>query len=242
MRTYWDLSEKDRAALTATDVERFVDAELMTKGVLKVTEPTLEKEPELPEPDVECFYVSAGTTRVDVAFNTADDARAFIATGPMIRQYHYLNGEFIYYVHTSDDWKITAERAHSKDLADLHRGTFALAKEAKARNEKLKDDHAKALKAQQEALADMWSDWRTQSIKRTQLEKVATTYESYTATAEGDRAIAFRFLRKSFDDAKIVEAAEWFGFQLPNDFLVDADRIVAAPQAAPAPVAESIPW
>lgn len=57
MKTYWDLSESERAKLSREDVETFVAAELMTHGVVRVEPPKYEDEPSAPAPRSFCFRV-----------------------------------------------------------------------------------------------------------------------------------------------------------------------------------------
>ncbi len=221
MKTYWDLSEQERAALTGADVERFGDAELMIKGVLKVDAPKLEPVPAMPEPDVDVFAVSAGYGKADVAFADAESARAFVALKPMVRSSMWTGNESIQYVDTAgtEEWKISAERAHSKQLAELRKNEFVASKDVKARNERLTTEYEAALKAQQGALADMWSDWRECGVKASRMQKVAETFAMYERTADGDKNIAFRFLRKVFTNEEIIEATEWGLISIPDGFL-----------------------
>jgi hypothetical protein len=234
IQTYWDLSERDRAELSREDVERYADVELMTKGVLRVDAPKLEPVPQVSEPDVEVFSITAGHTKLDIAFATAEQARAFVALKPMRRDSHYVNGSWIRYVNPETDWGISADRECSKELADLGRDEFRQANEVKARNLTATEAYQKALTAQQEALSDMWNDWHRQQGKAHTLKRVVDTLESYTLTASGDRSVAFRFLRKAFSDDMILEAIEWFEFEVPQPFTVSHGRIeeftdVAAP-------------
>jgi hypothetical protein len=221
MRTYWGLSERDRAELSREDVERYADVELMTKGVLRVEAPKLEPVPQAPDTDLEVFTVTCrhfGSS--DIYFATEEQARSFLALRPMRRANHYVNGSFIYYVEPDVEWGVTVERAVSKGLADLRRAEFAAAIELKKRNDAAIDAHQKAITAQQEALSDMWRDWHRQQGKAHNLKRVVDTLESYTLTAGGDRSVAFRFLRKAFSDDVILEAVEWFEFEVPQPFMV----------------------
>lgn len=236
MKTYWDLSEQERADLSGDEVEQFGDAELMVKGVLKVTAPKLEVAPSPPEPDLNVFAVANGHARADIVFTTAEAARAFLELKPMIRNSHYHEGEWIYYVDpvSADEWKISAERANSKGLVDLRKHEFLAAKGIKARNEKLTADYDAAVKAQQDALADMWSDWRECGLKASRMQKIAETFATYERTADGDKGVAFRFLRKVFTDEQLLAALEWGAIVVPRPFCAHGDRIDEIADAYPA--------
>lgn len=223
MKTYWDLTEKDRSKLSHEEVERFVDVELMTVGVLRVADLVLEPEPTPPEPDLEVFTVGCAGHRFDCVFLTEEAARAFAKLAVRARSYHYLANDFLYFIEPDTDWKITAEKAFSKNQADIHRNEFAAAKEAKRRNQNAKDEYEKALKAQHDACSHMWSDWHATQAKSVEMDRVADTLKAYQQLAEGDAAVAFRFLRKAFSDSKIAEAVEWCGLELPAGFRLSRD-------------------
>ena len=75
MKTYWDLSERQRSELSEADVERYIDAELMTKGVLRPEPLELVEEPPLPEPAIEIHTVGSSygnRIHVDVVITAAD--------------------------------------------------------------------------------------------------------------------------------------------------------------------------
>jgi hypothetical protein len=226
MQTYWDLSERERAALSREDVERFADVELMTKGVLRVVAPELEPMPTVPEPDRDVFTVSHPSAgRVDFCFATAEQARAFVALKPIRRAHHYVDGLWVDYLEESTEWKIAAERGVSEDLATLHRTDFFRAKEIKARNEKRTNNHQAAAKAQQEALSSLWADWNTCRDKARQLTRVADTFAEYSKLAGGDAATAFRFLLRSFTSEQVAEAVDWAVVALPVGFVRMGERI-----------------
>jgi len=226
MKTYWDLSEKERAVLSREDVEAFGDAELMTKGVLSVAPPTLEPEPEVAAlPKAVYFRVRRkteyGMQAIDIMFRDTADVKIFLGLAPLIATEVRLN----------DDWgqrMIVASDLREEDIVGEmlpHEHTVAavradLEKQSAIRlaNERRQKEYDEALTKQREALAGMFEDWtRCQELGQKH-RKVASTFEAYTETAGGERDTAFRFLRKVFSDAEIVDASEWCGFKAPAPF------------------------
>src|SRR5579859_586132 len=111
MKTYWDLSEKERAALSREDVERYIDAELMMKGVLKVTPLMLEPLPSAPEPTTTYYQVSTGSVyTLDPLFRTAADAEAFLAMRPCREGREWCTGASIKFVDPLREPEIKAVR------------------------------------------------------------------------------------------------------------------------------------
>lgn len=93
MLSYWDLSEKERSALSEADVEKFIAGELMRKGVLKVKPLELLPEPPTVEPDVTLYVPSTKErygTRSDVGFPSREVAVRAVAADA-----HYLSNEYI---------------------------------------------------------------------------------------------------------------------------------------------------
>jgi hypothetical protein len=110
MTTYWDLSEQERAALTADDVQKYIDAELMLKGVLKVKPLALEPEPTVPVPSTKAFVVrfggKYGRTDSGVAFDTIESAQAFIALRAVRVESEYMDSTSVPYVGRATDPEI----------------------------------------------------------------------------------------------------------------------------------------
>ena len=234
-KTYWDLSEKERAALTSDDVDRFVAAELMRLGVLQVGPLVREPEPEIREPATRLYFqVSTSETpysrsSIDVLFDDEIDAREFLENHDI----RVLKTERL-----NDDWsqtikvaaplerpEVTTVEAISAD--DFREARSALEKRSaiRAANAKREEEWVKEKSKEDEALKGMWADWQRCRDLDTAHRRVSTTLDAYVATAGGDREVAFRFLRKAFTDPQIVAAAEWCGFTAPGPFYMRDDRI-----------------
>jgi hypothetical protein len=128
MQTFWDLSEKDRAALTEAEVEQFIAAELMTKGVLRAKPLELLPEPTLPEPERDVFTIRAGGfNKLDIAFDTAEAAREALRHGFHMTT-EFFNSTSAPYAKPlrSGEDTIVAERVHSKEQLDAARKDFEM--------------------------------------------------------------------------------------------------------------------
>jgi hypothetical protein len=230
MKTYWDLPEKDRAALTEEAVAKFADAELMTKGVLKVDPPALVTEPEIVEPAKTTFYKiqCSNYGSLDIIFASLEQAQAFLALAPMRVTHEHLNGNWSQSVeHTTalESTEIKMTQIISEDGFLASKSEYERRAAARDANEKERESYKKAIEEQNKALAGMWDDWHKCRAQDARMRKVSATFESYTETAQGDRSIAFGFLRKVFADLEIIDAAAWCGFEAPNPFYLRKDRI-----------------
>lgn len=209
MKTYWDLSETERAALSADDVQKYVDAELMIKGILKVHPLELEPEPGMPEPAGRVFVVrpAANAFAHLAAFPTRDAAQAFVDLRPLRLESSYLSGQTVAY-YVSGPLEIVEQPMFGEDEKSACEAELRRVAAIKSSNETRRREHAEAMRKQTEALRGLWDDWAACRKHVEQLRAVATTFADYVATAEGDRAIARQFLAKVYSEELIAEAVD----------------------------------
>lgn len=220
MNTYWDLSESDRAALSSDDVQRYVDAELMLKGVLKVKPVVLEDVPTVSVPTTKAFVVRFGGKygRQDsgVAFTTLEAAQAFVALRPMTLGSEYLESTSVPYTSTVGDPEIAEVPIFTEEAKNAVRGELRKSAAIKAANEKAAEEYANAARAQESALEGLWEDWTRCRAEAAKLREVADTYEDYKRTAGGDATVAASFLAKVYPAELIAESAKRFGFEVSD--------------------------
>lgn len=259
MKTYWDLSECERAALSSEDVERFLDAELMTKGVLKAPKFEPVEEPDAPHIPERSFYLVSGfSSRFDVAFATEADAKAFLALKPLHVETRYLSGNYSRSIQVVCAPKETAiecrDLPHAIDV-ETYKADFEKAAAARAENEKRREEYAQAVKVQNDVLSGLWEDWHRCRGLDARMRQTVQTFNDYTRVALGDGAVAIggaesddlkaarvtaaRFLLKVFSREQIADAAVWCGIeiQLPsNSALLDAQPLPARSESADVPM------
>jgi len=212
-KSYWDLSEKDRAALTSEQVEQHCGYELMAAGVLRVAPLELTPEPKAPEPQTLVYRVrkrDAFGRGFDVAFADPANAQRFAELAPLMVSTEWLGGSTAEYVEPMAPCEMVAVNLYSKAEVDLHKATLRKAAEIRQANEKATQEHAKATKAQDDALAGLWADWMACRAKAAQMERVADTFAEYVKMA-GSEVLAARFLAKAFPAPTIANAVAWFG-------------------------------
>ncbi len=209
MQTYWDLTEKERAALEVTDVDRYIDAELMLKGVLKVPPLVLVDLPKLPPPDHVIHRVRIAYRTEVAAFESNEKALEFIRTfSPLIVESHYVEGQSISVASKVTDHEILTERVYSAALYAEISGDLKRASAIKTTNDRKVTAYTAAMKLQEEALKGLWSDWVDCREKAQRVAKVQATAAEYRAIA-GTEEVALQFLSKVFDADSLREAAEW---------------------------------
>lgn len=215
MLNYWDLAEADRAKLSADDVERFVSAELMTKGVLRVKPLELVDAPEMPEPDTAVFVLQVGYHAAELAFPNATAAAAALGHATALVGTTYVRGYDTVptLAKLDDQGAVKEKRVYSEQQIALCRQQIEKALAAKAENDRRKKEYAEAQKAETEALKGLWDDWHECRGKAAKMRRVAATYAEYQSLA-GDADVAAKFLRRAFPLETILEAATWCGFEI----------------------------
>lgn len=218
MKTYWDLSDQERAVLTSEDVQRYLDAELMLKGVLKVKPLMLDQVPSVPEPSTRAFVVRFGgrygRTDAGVAFATLEAAKAFIALKPMSLGNDYLESTSVGYTVEVSDPEIAELPIFTEEAKNIVKAELKKAAAIKASNDRRREEHEKAVREQEKALEGLWEDWARCREEDAKLRAVADTFQDYKRTA-GDDSVAAAFLAKVYPATLITEAAERFGFPVP---------------------------
>ncbi len=211
--SYWNLSEKARAALTQEQVEQFCGYALMEAGVLRVPPLELTPEPVTPEPQTLVYRVrkrDAFGRGFDVAFTDALQAHRFAELAPLMVCNEWLGGSTVEYVEPMTPCEVVSVSVYSKPEIDLHKAALRKAAEIRKANEQATQEHAKATKAQDDALSGLWADWMLCRAKAAQMERVAETFAEYVKMA-GSEETAARFLAKAFPAPTIADAVEWFG-------------------------------
>jgi hypothetical protein len=216
MKTYWDLSERERAELTEEQVRPFTDVELMNKGVLRVAPLELLPVPARPAPDVEVFSIRGAST--DQYFSTEADARAVMAlTVPVTRK--YLGGNWsgpsaLVLGDKNPDRSVEPVGIYTPETYGAAIDAITRASQALEENDRRTKQHDKDIEAQREALGDLWSDWHRCGAKASRMQRVHETYLGYVKMSDGDSRIAAKFLAKAFTGAEIEDACEWFGLTI----------------------------
>ncbi len=231
MKTFWDLEEKERAALTREEVERCLDAELMTKGVLKVAPLALDEEPTIDELATSTYYWVDGFPHV--LFTTTEAASAFVALKPAQLGSEYLCGDYrqsVKFAKPSEDTDINQVSVASQDSFVQRRSDLEKRAAIRTSNEKRREEYDRDSKAQAKVLDGVWEDWARCRRVEEGHRRVVATFNDYVKTA-GDEYTAARFLGKVFTFEQIDEARTWCGVAIPDpDFPMEGKPMPAPAQ------------
>ncbi len=220
MNTYWDHTRKERAAMSREDVELFLDAELMMKGVLKVSPPVLDDVPVVASPITKTFFQVETKKALyyalrdlsAFAFSTAEDAQAFLAMHPSMVQD---GAHGTKYAQPAEDMRLKPVEVCTHQEYLNSKTALEAAEAIKNQNDVAERAFNEAAKKMKEVLTGVWNDWGECRETDRRHKQVHDTLAEYTKTAGDNLAMAIEFLRKAFSDGVIRAAFEWIEEEVP---------------------------
>lgn len=206
MQRYWDLTTKEKAALTREELEPYIRVELMEQGVVVPPPPKLEPIEEVQiGKHVVYKIVLNGYTYLDVAFERAEDAQALLMLHPLHLRSEYAGGEHVSVATPLDRPAVTGIDVSNADDLECHQEALKRNAVAKKHNDEATREYDKARKAAAEASSGMLSDWLQAQSTEAHHRRIRATLDEYVTMA-GDRAVAMKFLVKAFNADDIEEA------------------------------------
>lgn len=217
MRTYWDLSKSERAALDREGLKRYEQIELMTQGIEAPQPPALEPVPDPGKIErVARFRVVEGTgyrraSLGSVAFRTAEDAAAFLALKPERIDHDY--GADADHIAAILDPTIEQISVLDEEAFVAVRTALSEAKAVQQRNEEAQSEFRKLSDLADKALREIHEDWHAARARVCRLDEIREAYRNYLDLADGDEAVALRFLARTYG----MDAYEALGIDPPPE-------------------------
>ena len=208
MQTYWDLKEKDRAALTEDQLQEYLDKELMTKGQLKPAEPKLQEVNELKIAKKLLFVVRTKNELTPIGFETTEGAQAFIDLKPVAFNSTYDLGDRTEYPVPFD--KMIRQEEYPS-LEDLEAAKVELEREKLKRNsnKRILTEYHKAKEKVDEILIKIYKDRDDCLDMKRLVEKIEMTMVEYMFMAKDNKETAVNFLLKAFERHEVEMAEDW---------------------------------
>lgn len=213
MNRYWDLSEKERSALSRDDVQAMLRVELMEQGVLQVAAPELQPVENVKFETTTYYIIKKGSYSNDFddfVFRSVQDAEAFLKL-PILQHHRGYSSAVAYAQPFSEPLAIQEIKLATTDEYLRVKQAAEKDKAAKDVNDKLMRAYNEAVQKLNKACDGVWTDWADCRDTAQTLSKVVSTYNEYIGTCEGNAALAAKFLAKAFDSETIHRASEWFG-------------------------------
>ena len=216
MKTYWDYSYQERAALSEENVKSLLDVELMTKGVKKPTPPVLVEVPKSPVGAKQKFYgvVAKGKYGSDehfgVCFSTIEAAQKFQELLPLRRDYDYEVGSEFEYVVPITGMALEVIELYGQEQINEFRCELKSRKAKTESNDQATREFKKACEQSESVTKHVWEDWCRQLDRRERLQRITKTFHEYLHLTSNDAPLALTFLEKAYGGDEIAEARQWF--------------------------------
>lgn len=220
MNRYWDLTEAERAVLTAEQVEAMLVVECMEKGVARIEKPMLETVEEVSVRKKTYYRVGydgrySGKDYFDALFDSPESAQQLIDLNPMAKDSDYsLSTEHKYAKQCSGYCVERIELAMQDDVLNI-KPQLERQAAAKKRNESLLSVYNAAAKKVDDAVSGVYEDWRQCRSSMEDAKRIAKTFVEYTGICDGDQDKAMTFLLKAFDTSEVRDAMK----MVPDSFL-----------------------
>ena len=214
MRRYWDLSEKERSALTDEQMAGMEKIELMEEGIVPVAAPDAPVYADVSVPQRQYYRVGFESSRysnqrvMGCAFETKEQAEQVIALKPIEVETSYDRSPDVaawptrYYVQT----------VNLATREDCDRVRPELGENKKIQNvwETDRQEYTEYTEKRSKALEKMRQDRRDCQGHAAHMERIRNTWDDYVKTCDGDEETARKFLAKAFPELHIASMHEWF--------------------------------
>jgi hypothetical protein len=216
MKTYWDLTERERSQLDEEEIGRYLEIERMEKGAVRPETPKFETVVEPQELVTRTMFVVKldDYTKGEVAYETAEEAHAAIPGPTGMRLRHDYSSKIDYVAPV--ELAVEPVQVVDQEVFNKERVAREAYKRARDHNEKMQADYEKEMDKYHTLDTELRDDWFECQRTDSRHAKVTRTFAEYVETADGDTGVARNFLRKAFTDGEIIEAFDWFGLELPS--------------------------
>lgn len=201
MKSYWDLSDKERANLTEEEIKNFFPYELMAAGVVPPKEPILKEIKQLDIVPEKQFYKVQFNYRI-ILFDNMDDARKFAEMNSYDEDSDYKTGDKFKFATLHQNKTINVSNIYSIEQIEKYRTQLEYNKEAKESNEKALEAYKKESQAAENAVTGIWRDYFKIQNEVQRAKHILETYTSYIRIADNEN-VAFKFLEKAFSKEEI---------------------------------------
>lgn len=221
MKSYWDLTAKERLNLTHEQLnEVWIPREAAMQGLLRPAEPSLIPLPEKPdvqEPSqmphfkVKGRYNGHHTYEFAGIFDSLETAKGFIALRPRGYERKYRDNDYSNSFHimlTLDSYDVEIINVVDEAEQKAYDSAMQEYAEAKVSNDKQLDAHTRALRAIENSAEKLRKNLQKLNERKNMLASVIHNLKEFITVAEGDFKMACRFMLKKIDRQLLYDALQ----------------------------------
>lgn len=228
MKTYWELSGKERLAVTIEDIDNtYLLVDLMMEGIAIPPKPIPPIRPDIRSLSggTAVYKIAVGYSHTNLAFRTAEEANEAIKNA-LIIDITYAGGKGIY-TFEDKDASIESVVVHNKDsISDIVAAEQAFEKEMKEYKE-TKTTYDNATKESEKFRNLILLDWRQIRDRDDRYRIINQTLNEYTRLSGGDEAIAENFLfnTRNYRFCDIIDFFIYTGREIPEKHRESANEL-----------------
>lgn len=198
MKLYEDIPEDQRHLLTRIEIDELCTAELATLGYTRPKVPVFEAENDVDINTKTFFFVDGEGYSKDfnALFESAEDAKAFIALNPKKRDYVHNGGDVLYQAQAVCGLTISSvEMPTEADLLGVQPAKVEAA-EARQRNATLRQEFETETKVCNDLVESVLTEWRDRIETERSRQALRDVFEEFVSLADGNQAVAAKFMLK----------------------------------------------
>lgn len=219
MKSYWDLTKRERLSLTQDQVDSvYAVREAAIQGVLKPVKPELVPVPEAPNADhpvPEHFFKAVGKKdgsryssnyEFSAVFTSIEDAKAFIAMRPRYADSTYKNDSRYDLARTPISYEIEMVAVHNEDALTEFFSIMADYNKAVSENSSLMSSYNSALTKYNNCSAKIRKDYAALNAHREKLKNIITNLDEFVHVCEGNFLMACKCILKTVEPQLLYDA------------------------------------
>lgn len=206
MQQYKELDEAVRMMLSRSEVEEYIQRELMARGIkpeenpgeLQIKAPSLKKQV--------VYRVNLGSSYEYIDFKTWELAKRFMDCKPLKVRNDYHIGESFSWAQEIKEPTVEQIEVYIKDEVLAKSEELIEYKEAQGRWHNQKEAWQYYCKRRAEVESEILGDWNKLQVKAEQQQKIRASFNEYLELANQDTTIARNFLIKTYGEQQVIEA------------------------------------
>ena len=219
MKTYWDLTSRERLALEPDEIKDvYIPREVASQGLLVPRKPTLVEVPEKPdaeEPPTIPYYEVTGFPNAadnyskytfDSLFQTLEAAQQFMALKPCSKQSEYRGNSYNYTVTPMVRYEVQLVNVSDKATLGHFKEVMKAYDDAFRSNESATSTYNNECSKIIRAGTKITDNHNKLQARRAELEQVIETLGEFVKVAEGRVDLAIRFLLKNTPAQRVFDA------------------------------------
>lgn len=216
MKLFSELSTFEKAGLTSEEIDKYVEVELMVRGVALPEKPNLEVIPVAPEFDKKALWFVVARADYgcccEIGFDSPEDAQALMAQlqRPCFTegQVYVSSGKSPEYHKRVNEVHVEVRHLYSQSDAEILSKYVRSSAEAEDRNKAALKAHSESMVEADEIRSEIMGEVRAARATGHRYREILATYSKYKDLA-GDDETAMRFLLNQFSLEDVTLAQEW---------------------------------